>query len=166
MAWTAITRRQYERCNSRYASDLTDKEWSVIEPLMPLSKHLGRPRKTDLREVVNAILYIASSGGAWRLLPTAFPPFSTVPEYFYRWRDDGLLRTINNTLVMIAREQADKQPSPKTGVIDSQSMKTTESGGIRGFDAGKKINGRKRHIIVDTPQFGGWSSGPFCGHSG
>ncbi|MGQ5718425.1 IS5 family transposase [Pseudochrobactrum asaccharolyticum] len=150
MAWTAITRRQYERRNSRYASDLTDKEWSVLEPLMPLPKNLGRPRKTDLREVVNALLYIASSGGAWRLLPTDFPPFSTVLKYFYRWRDEGLLRTINNTLVMTAREQAGKQASPTAGVIDSQSVKTTESGGIRGFDAGKKINGRKRHIVVDT----------------
>jgi putative transposase len=122
----------------------------VLEPLMPLPRPLGRPRKTNLREVVNALLYIASSGGAWRLLPTEFPPFSTVQKYFYRWRDDGMLRTINNTLVMIAREQADKQPSPTAGVIDSQSVKTTESGGIRGFDAGKKINGRKRHIVVDT----------------
>jgi transposase len=150
MAWTEIARRQYERRNSRYASDSTDAEWSVLEPLMPLPRHLGRPRKTNLRDVVNALLYIASSGGAWRLLPTEFPPFSTVQKYFYRWRDYGMLRTINNTLVMIAREQADKQPTPTAGVIDSQSVKTTESGGIRGFDAGKKINGRKRHIVVDT----------------
>jgi len=150
MAWTVTARRHYVRRNSRYATDLTDAEWSVIEPLMPLPRYLGRPRKTDLREVVNALLYIASSGGAWRLLPTDFPPFSTVQKYFYRWRDEGLLRTINNTLVMLAREQADRQPSPTAGVIDSQSVRTTESGGIRGFDAGKKINGRKRHIVVDT----------------
>ncbi len=97
-----------------------------------------------------SLLYIASSGGAWRLLPTEFPPFFTVQKYFYRWQDDGMPRTINNALVMIAREQADKQPSPTAGIIDSQSVKTTESGGIRGFDAGKKINGRKRHIVVDT----------------
>ncbi|WP_079213457.1 IS5 family transposase [Brucella pituitosa] len=150
MAWTATARRQYERRNSRYASDLTDAEWSIIEPLMPAPRRLGRPRKTNLREVVNALLYIASSGGAWRLLPTDFPPFSTVQKYFYRWRDDGILRTINNTLVMAARELTGKQPSLTAGVIDSQSVKTTESGGIRGFDAGKKINGRKRHIVVDT----------------
>lgn len=150
MAWTVTARRHYVRRNSRYATDLTDAEWSVIEPLMPSPRYLGRPRKTDLREVVNALLYIASSGGAWRLLPTDFPPFSTVQKYFYRWRDEGLLRTINNTLVMLAREQADRQPSPTAGVIDSRSVRTTESGGIRGFDAGKKINGRKRHIVVDT----------------
>lgn len=150
MTWTETARRQYERRNSRYASDLTDAEWSIIEPLMPAPRRLGRPRKTNLREVVNALLYIASSGGAWRLLPTDFPPFSTVQKYFYRWRDDGILRTINNTLVMAARELTGKQPSPTAGVIDSQSVKTTESGGIRGFDAGKKINGRKRHIVVDT----------------
>ena len=150
MAWTVTARCHYVRRNSRYATDLTDAEWSVIEPLMPSPRYLGRPRKTDLREVVNALLYIASSGGAWRLLPTDFPPFSTVQKYFYRWRDEGLLRTINNTLVMLAREQADRQPSPTAGVIDSQSVRTTESGGIRGFDAGKKINGRKRHIVVDT----------------
>ncbi|MGO1163877.1 IS5 family transposase [Brucella sp. C7-11G] len=150
MAWTATARQQYGRRNARYASDLTDAEWTVIEPMMPAPGRLGRPRKTDLREVVNALLYIASSGGAWRLLPTDFPPFSTVQKYFYRWRDEGMLRTINNALVMTARELTGKQPSPTAGVIDSQSVKTTESGGIRGFDAGKKINGRKRHIVVDT----------------
>lgn len=150
MAWTATARQQYGRRNARYASDLTDAEWTVIEPMMPAPSRRGRPRKTDLREVVNALLYIASSGGAWRLLPTDFPPFSTVQKYFYRWRDEGMLRTINNALVMTARALTGKQPSPTAGVIDSQSVKSTESGGIRGFDAGKKINGRKRHIVVDT----------------
>jgi putative transposase len=92
MPWTEIIRRHYARRSLRYASDLTDAEWSVIEPLMPAPKHLGRPRKTDLREVMNALLYIASSGGAWRRLPRDFPPFSTVQKYFYRWWDDGMLR--------------------------------------------------------------------------
>jgi transposase len=148
--WTPATRLKYSRKAARYQSDVTDAEWCVIEPLFPPPKARGRPRGWPLREIVNAMFYILRSGCPWRLLPADLPPWSTVYRWFAAWRDTFVFEKINHMVVMADRERSGRQASPSAAIIDSQSVKTTESGGPRGYDAGKKIKGRKRHALVDT----------------
>jgi transposase len=131
--WTETTRRQYRREDLRYASDMSDAEWALIEPHLPAAKRLGRPRRVPLRAVVEALLYLLPTPSPWRLLPRDFPNRSTVLRYFYAWQAAGLWQTINFLLLQQARERAGREASPSAGVIDSQSGKTTESGGPRGL---------------------------------
>jgi len=135
---------------ANYPTDLTDEQWQILRKLLPQPSSRGRPQTVCRRAVVNAILYVLRSGCAWRLLPHDFPKWKTVYGIFFAWRNDGTWQRIHEALRHKLRRREGRKTSPSAAIIDSQTVKTTEVGGQRGYDAGKKINGRKRHIVVDT----------------
>ena len=152
--WTSKNRARYKRDHLRYPSDVTDEEWAHVGPLIPPAKRGGRKREVDARDVVDGIMYVLSTGCQWRYIPKDLPPRSTVYRYFCLWGYDGTLDRIHYALYEKCREQAGREASPTAAIIDSQSVKSAEKGGPcidpPGFDAGKLIKGKKRHILVDT----------------
>ena len=133
-----------------YDTDLTDQQWDIVGPLLPVNKGRGRPAELDLRLVLNAILYLVRTGCQWRNVPKDFPKWQSVYYYFRKWSKDGSWQAINEAVRKMEREKRGREPEPTGAIVDSQSVKTTEAGGERGFDGGKNINGRKRNVVSDT----------------
>jgi len=133
-----------------YPTDLNDTQWQAIAPYLPAPRATGRPRQHAWRTILNAIFYITAGGCSWRMLPTNFPPWQTVYHYFRVWRKDGTWERLNTLLREAVREQAGRNRQASAAILDSQSVKTAEGGTVRGYDAGKKVTGRKRHVVVDT----------------
>ncbi|MBG0811159.1 IS5 family transposase [Methylosinus sp. H3A] len=152
--WTNEHRARYDRSKLRYPSDVTDAEWVLVGPLIPPAKRGGGKRTVEMRSIVNGLMYVLSTGCQWRAIPKDLPPKSTVHGYFDLWTYDGTLDRIHHALYVKCREAAGREASPTAAVIDSQSVKSAEKGAshidLHGYDAGKKIKGKKRHILVDT----------------
>ena len=150
MVWTKQNRRRYDRRGQRYPSDLTNEEWTILEPLLPVPKGSGRPRRYSLREIMNGIRYVLRYGIPWDAMPKDLPPSSICYDYWRLLSDGGHMERINHHLVMADREKAGRDASPTLAIIDAQSVKCDAPQGERGYDVGKKVLGRKRHIAVDS----------------
>jgi putative transposase len=133
-----------------YPTDLSDKQWKLLAPMIPPPELFGRKRSVNLREIINALCYLARAGCQWRMLPKGFPPWQTVYYYFRKWRESEFFVSLNHALRKKVRIQNGKETDPSAAIIDSQSVKTDEQAASKGYDAGKKVKGRKRHILVDT----------------